>query len=592
MTKHQKSNNSTQATKQFSVRQMLRSALVVGVVSGFACPAMGQTELTLPSFPEDATSLALPVAQDLSLPPAFTEPKAVGPSTSKRVASLLGLKKLAPTSPAACALPAFPSTQPTLLPQSSPTEQLSNASAPSIFRSTSTKAGDSQTLHNDDSIALASADESLSQIEIPPTLSTQPALASDELSEEETSEAESLDVSLSELSRESSESLTDTLIDIEIPKGSEEQQATTTQQNLSDVPRVTTQLDQTPVLLQQRAPELVKRLPAMQLHIGGGRGAQSTISDSVQPASAPTSYSMSDADEDNQEDATESESEVTEAPKTKKTLNVRIEGEPVQVVPRSAAASEAIVTPQKQLSFDPVGLRSGVGSPTASTPAANTPAANTPAVSTPAVSTAAVSKPAVSLPAVNLPAISSSSTIQSVSSQSASIQSISGQSSGAKAQTDKGFDQPPTIGERLEVGLHESINVESKQPISGLSVEHPELCQVLKSGERSLSVVGLKAGQTRVALFTTSASGERKIEIREVIIAGTENRQADMKSLATEISKSVRRMYPNSRIEVIAEEDGLAVQGYAGSEAEAKKIIGLIRKTSLQPVVDRLATYK
>jgi Flp pilus assembly secretin CpaC len=161
-----------------------------------------------------------------------------------------------------------------------------------------------------------------------------------------------------------------------------------------------------------------------------------------------------------------------------------------------------------------------------------------------------------------------------------------------KSMSDKGTDRAPAVGERLEVGLHESANVETVQPISGLSVEHPELCQVLKSGERSVSFVGLKAGQTRVALFTTNTSGERKIEIRDVVVAGAESRQADMKSLATEIGRSVRSMYPKSRIEVIAEAEGLTVQGYAGSEEEARKIIGLVRRTSLQPVVDRLATYK
>ena len=161
-----------------------------------------------------------------------------------------------------------------------------------------------------------------------------------------------------------------------------------------------------------------------------------------------------------------------------------------------------------------------------------------------------------------------------------------------KTLSENRADLTPAIGERLEVGLHESTNVETAQAVSGLSVEHPELCHVLKCGERSVSFVGIKAGQTRVALFTTDSSGERKIEIREVVIAGTENRQADMKSLATEINRSVHNMFPTSKIEIIAEAEGLTVQGYAGSEVEAKKIIGLIRRTSLQPVVDRLATYK
>ena len=189
-------------------------------------------------------------------------------------------------------------------------------------------------------------------------------------------------------------------------------------------------------------------------------------------------------------------------------------------------------------------------------------------------------------PALSTPSLSDSS------SRTAMHKSVSDKQSDATAAGNGTAEHGPTVGDRLEVGLHEATNVETLQPISGLSIEHPELCQVLKSGEHMISLVGLKPGKTRVALFTTNASGERKIEIREVVIAGTESRQADMKSMASEISQSVHNMFPNSRIEVIAEADGLTVQGYASTEDEAKKIISLVRRTSLQPVVDRLATYK
>ena len=519
MTNYKQSNNSTNAAKRFMLRQLLRSAIAAGIVASFASSAPAQTELVLPSFPERSAALSLPVSQNASFPFAFAEQKLSYPSTAKRVAVLLGLKKQTPTyalaqSVPAVALPSFPSVEPTL-PATDfiPGQAASNSHAPTIFRSTSGKTGRSQTEHFSEAVVPASADESLSQVTViptlvPPTLAVPTALALDEPKEE------SLDVYLSD-------SLPGTLIDIEIPK--------------SPVQEV-----------QQRLPELVRRSPAIQLRVGGKAGGRSTITDAEQQATASTNFSLSDSSESDPEKNKVQKPSPNKVQKpspntvqkpspntvqmygpnavqkaSRNVMNVRIEGEPAQVVARAAASLEVPVEPQKKSSFDPSSI-----------------------------------------------------------------------SSGNKPLSDKSTDRPPTIGERLEVGLHESVNVETAQPISGLSVEHPELCQVLKSGERSVSFVGLKAGQTRVALFTTNASGERKIEIREVVIAGAENRQADMKSLASEIGESVHRMYPNSHIEVIAEAEGLTVQGYAASEAEAKKIISLVRRTSLQPVVDRLATYK
>ena len=503
------------------VRQLLRSAVAAGIVAGFVSSAAAQSAWVLPPFPEDSAPLSLPVSQDTSFPVELAERKLLYPSTAKRVAVLLGLKKHTPKytlpqsvptlgqSVPALTLPSFPSTEPTLpAPQNDPEQAVLSSHAPTIFRSTSGKAGCSQAEHCSDTVVLASADESLSQVTVspsvvspsvvppsvaPPTLAVQTALALDKPTKEESS-----DVSQSEL-------LPETLIDIEIPK--------------SPVQEV-----------QQRLPEIVRRSPAMQLHIGGNAGGRSTFTDAEPRATASTNFSLSDASESDSEKIKVQKSSPNEVQKSSpnevqksspNVMNVRIEGEPAQVVARPTAASEAPKAPPKTSSF-----------------------------------------------------------------KTSSI------SAEHKIRSDKSTDRPPTIGERLEVGLHESANVETSQPISGLSVEHSELCQVLKSGERSVSFVGLKAGQTRVALFTTNASGERKIEIREVVIAGAENRQADMKSLASEIGKSVHRMYPNSHIEVIAEAEGLTVQGYAASEAEAKKIIGLVRRTSLQPVVDRLATYK
>jgi Pilus formation protein N terminal region len=148
------------------------------------------------------------------------------------------------------------------------------------------------------------------------------------------------------------------------------------------------------------------------------------------------------------------------------------------------------------------------------------------------------------------------------------------------------------IGKPLDVPLHESHVVASPSPIANYSVEHPEFCQAIKNGDKSLSLVGLKPGKTRIAIFTATDSGATKIEIREVTIAGSEQSAPDLKSLTDSMSKTIAKMFPASSIEIVSGDDGLVVQGFAESEAEAKKIIRMIRKTSLQPVIDRLVSYK
>lgn len=496
MTKQIQTRSSTAAAGRNKLRLLLRSTVTASLVVGLSAIASAQTatqtELAMPAFPFDASSLSLPVSQDAFLPHA-TPNATCKKTTSHRASILLGLKKCTSTNIHAPALapsttaPNFPSTEP----------------APSLYSSS----GRSSTVADNETVVLASAQELTNEYTIADSSDEQfpapEALTSDEASEEES------------------------LIDIEFPMAA---------------PAPVAQSG-------SRLPELVKRPPAMQLHIGSAsnRSVSSvsniiTVEDESQPAPqhqpelTPANFSLSDSDEHVQLAITKTELQPslsvavqpTISDSTSNVMNVQIEGEPIS----GKALSRAMVSKVPS----------------------NTP--------------------------------------QTTAAGSVLTESSSRNAATHKSVSDKVIDNSPTVGERLEVGLHEATNVETMQPISGLSIEHPELCQVLKSGERMISLVGLKAGQTRVALFTTNESGERKIEIREVMIAGTESRQADMKSMAIDISRSVHNMYPKSRIEVIAEEEGLTVQGYASTEDEARKIISLVRRTSLQPVVDRLATYK
>ncbi len=502
----------SRASKRSYLRGLLRTGVVASLltVSG---TVFAQSDL--PSFLPAPQSLALPEAPQLpSIPLPQVNKNA---EAAKRVAKILGLKKANSAAPtfAAVSLPPFPSTTP------SPT--LSPSAAPSIVCSSGGKcdSSTSEPLKIDSNasqtVVFASAQETTSDHEV--------ALPDDAAS---TNSEESLADSLT---------LEESLIDIEIP-----------------VP-----LAVPAAAPAQRLPEIVKRPPAMQLHIGGPSKPLAVQEPTTQePAAQEAKFSLSDGegvrsvsigDRDNGTDKIVATSPVVALPSNP--MKIQIEGEPGsgQAVPRnhSSVANTTIQVP------------SSTALPTQSTKLHLT-----------------------KVESAKVPAATTATTAATVSSR------VPAQ----KSASNKVADNAPVIGEQLDVGLHEATNVETAQVISGLSIEHPELCQVLKSGERTLSLVGLKPGRTRVALFTTNESGERKIEIREVVIAGTETRQTDMRTMATEISNTVHSMYPNSRIEIIAEAEGLTVQGYAGSEDEAKKIIGLVRRTSLQPVVDRLATYK
>lgn len=145
-------------------------------------------------------------------------------------------------------------------------------------------------------------------------------------------------------------------------------------------------------------------------------------------------------------------------------------------------------------------------------------------------------------------------------------------------------------GGPLNVGLQESATLSTEYSIAELSVEHPQICQLLKTSERSISVIGMRPGTTRIALISYNAQGERAVDVREVAVGETAPTEVDLPELVKEISQSVKQMFPKSDVQITAYQDYVMVQGYTNYESDAKKILALVRKTSLFPVVDQLTT--
>lgn len=171
---------------------------------------------------------------------------------------------------------------------------------------------------------------------------------------------------------------------------------------------------------------------------------------------------------------------------------------------------------------------------------------------------------------------------------------MSAQEIGSDASTAVYNPELPTkiveSNESVRVGVKKSINLKSSQLVQAVSAEHEDICQIIQTGQKSFTVIGLTEGVTRVALIS-ELDGERQIEVRQVTVSKGATAGSDLSVIAESISQTVQQLYPSSSVQVITRGQQLVVHGRVDSEASARKILSLVRKTALVPVVDELKTY-
>lgn len=145
-------------------------------------------------------------------------------------------------------------------------------------------------------------------------------------------------------------------------------------------------------------------------------------------------------------------------------------------------------------------------------------------------------------------------------------------------------------GKEFKVAVKDSFAVQSIETIQALSVEHEDVCQVIKSGPKSFTVVGLQDGETRVAVIS-EVDGQRKVQVHNVVVGTPKSTTTtNPAALASEVSQTVSQLYPRSRVRITPRGTQLVVSGSVDSEDTAKKILSLVRKTTLNPVIDELQT--
>lgn len=149
-----------------------------------------------------------------------------------------------------------------------------------------------------------------------------------------------------------------------------------------------------------------------------------------------------------------------------------------------------------------------------------------------------------------------------------------------------------TVGPTVVVRREDSAIIEKQKRVIEYSVEHPGICNLIQTGNNALSLIGLKEGDTRIAVVTAGDEGKRNIEIHSVRVASATTAQVELSGLAREVTRTIARLYPRSQIEVLTDGDQLIVQGNVELERDARKIVNLVRKTSLIPVVDRVQAFR
>ncbi|TWU58124.1 hypothetical protein Poly59_10330 [Rubripirellula reticaptiva] len=130
--------------------------------------------------------------------------------------------------------------------------------------------------------------------------------------------------------------------------------------------------------------------------------------------------------------------------------------------------------------------------------------------------------------------------------------------------------------------------------VRDVKIANKGVCQAFASGPNQLKLIGTGNGVTQLVVWATPESKGSvslppqmrafEIHVREEVAAGGGN-SPDRTAM---LNQSIQRAFPDVDIVVHQRQGELIVTGACGSEATAKKIVRMVRKTCLVPVRDEV----
>ncbi|MFN3190654.1 MAG: hypothetical protein ACE361_09040 [Aureliella sp.] len=147
---------------------------------------------------------------------------------------------------------------------------------------------------------------------------------------------------------------------------------------------------------------------------------------------------------------------------------------------------------------------------------------------------------------------------------------------------------PMRVGDAMVLAAQDVAALDADGTIIEYSVEHPTICRLIRTSDTTLSLVGLKEGSTRVAVVTASATGQpQSIEVRSISVRGAAEAMKQPQ-VFQELSQAIAKLYPQSNVRVQQRGEEIVVTGFAKTEKNARRIVSMVRKTTLTPVVDEV----
>ncbi len=157
----------------------------------------------------------------------------------------------------------------------------------------------------------------------------------------------------------------------------------------------------------------------------------------------------------------------------------------------------------------------------------------------------------------------------------------------SKYAFDKAFESDQVVV--LDLKCTEVRALKLDHAISKVQVGDSKICAALAAGPSQVQLIGASDGITRLAVWTSSSTGQETKSVYEVRVGQSHGTGANSpQSVANQLTKTVQAAFPDSKLIVRAQEDQLIVEGICSNDESAKKAVRMIRSACLMPVVDKV----
>lgn len=127
--------------------------------------------------------------------------------------------------------------------------------------------------------------------------------------------------------------------------------------------------------------------------------------------------------------------------------------------------------------------------------------------------------------------------------------------------------------------------------LQSVRIADKSVCQAFAAGPNQLKLIGTGNGTTRLVVYAKPVPGQSEPRVRsfDIHVEEASKVNAESTEVRTEIlNQTIQQTFPDADVVVRRSGNELVVMGRCGSEAAAKKIVRLVRRTCLVPVKDQL----